>query len=180
MEHRVDLLRAAKDYLAANGKDDDGDGDGKVCDEGKEDGDPRFDILYQQRRLRAPALPFAGSSVIMDALLIVYTVRTAHQAGTWPDDKDGIRQMFDLLELGLRSGAEVLDVESAWDAALTDELMDKARRRYTSLILGSHHVVGRQVSMEEAVGLCRQCRMGGRAHGAKVVLSIDSNDNDED
>ena len=179
MEYRVDLLQAAKDYLvkASDGNDS--------CDEK----DPRFDILYQQQRLRfmcrpnaqrAPALPFAGSGIIDDALPIVYTVRTAHQAGTWPDDEDGIKHMFDLLELGLRSGVEVLDVESAWDAGLTDKLMKQAKERYTSLILGSHHVVGEEVSMDEAIKLYRQCRMDGRAHGAKVVLSINGNDNDED
>ncbi|KAL9185549.1 hypothetical protein ACHAXT_003326 [Thalassiosira profunda] len=178
MEYRVDLLSAAKDYLAK--------GDG-ACEASATD--PRFDVLYQQQRLRAmcrpharraPALPFAGSGMIDDALPVVYTVRTAHQAGTWPDDEAGIKQMFDLLDLGLRSGVEVLDVESAWDAKLTDKLLHKAQQRYTSLILGSHHVVGEEVSLDEAVRLYRQCRMDDRAHGAKVVLSIDGNDNDED
>ena len=147
------------------------------------------DILCQQSMLRslcrphaqrAPSLPFASSDIIDDALPIVYTVRTAHQAGTWPDDESGIERMFDLLDLGLRSGAEVLDVESAWDATLTDKLLSDAEEKYTSLILGSHHVVGTQVSVDDAVGLYRQCRMNDRAHGAKVVLSIDSNENDED
>jgi pentafunctional AROM polypeptide len=179
MEYRVDLLQASKDYLAKMSG-----GDNSCSDK-----DPRFDILYQQQRLRAmcrpnaqraPALPFAGSSIIDDALPLVYTVRTAHQAGTWPDDKDGIKQMFELLDLGLRSGVEVLDIESAWDAALTDKLLKKAKDRYTSLILGSHHVVGEEVSIDEAIQLYRQCRMNGRAHGAKVVLSINGNDNDED
>jgi pentafunctional AROM polypeptide len=59
-------------------------------------------------------------------------------------------------------------------------LLARARGRYTSLILGSHHVVGTEVDMDEAVRLYRQCRMDNRAHGAKVVLSINSNDNDED
>lgn len=129
---------------------------------------------------RAPALPFGGTSVIDDALPIVYTVRTAHQAGTWPDDEHGIQQMFDLLELGLRSGVEVLDVESAWDASLTDKLLSKAQKRYTSLLLGSHHVVGSEVTPEEAVQLFRQCRMNNRAHGGKVVLSINDDSNNKD
>ncbi|KAL7529803.1 hypothetical protein ACHAXR_003172 [Thalassiosira sp. AJA248-18] len=180
MEYCVDLLSAAKDYLAQNDDDD----DDTCSDETK---DP--DIMYQQQRLRAlcrphaqraPVLPFAGSAIIDDALPIVYTVRTAHQAGTWPDDENGINKMFELLELGLRSGAEVLDVESAWDPQLTDKLLTKAEQRYTSQILGSHHVVGTQVSMDEAVQLYRQCRIDGRAHGGKVVLSITSNENDED
>jgi pentafunctional AROM polypeptide len=118
-------------------------------------------------------------SVIDDALPIVYTVRTAHQAGTWPDDDGGIRRMFDLLKLGLRSAAEVLDVESAWDERLTSDLLARARGRCTSLILGNHHVVGTEVDMDEAVRFYRQCRMENRAHG-KVVLSIDSNDNNKD
>jgi len=188
MEYRVDLLDVAKDYLSSDDDDDSVDEGGEVCKSSKENA--RFDILYQQQQLRAlcrpyaqraPSLPVAGGSgIIDDALPIVYTVRTANQAGTWPDDEEGIKAMFDLLELGLRSGVEVLDIESAWDAKLTDKLLAKAQSRYTSLILGSHHVVGTQVSMDEAIELYRQCRMKNRAHGAKVVLSITSNDNDED
>ena len=179
-EYRVDLLAASKDYLAEDAGEDNRDARRRKA---------RFDILYQQQRLRslcrphasrAPALPFAGQGVVDDALPVVYTVRTAHQAGTWPDDDAGIERMFELLDLGLRSGVEVLDVESAWDAGLTDRLLSKARARYTSLILGSHHVVGRQVTEDEAVDLYRQCRMSDRAHGTKVVLSIDSNEDDED
>jgi pentafunctional AROM polypeptide len=187
MEYRVDLLEAAKEYRSKSsprGGEEEEEEDGSSSSR-----DPRFDILYQQQRLRAlcrpharraPALPFAGSGIIDDALPIVYTVRTAHQAGTWPDDDDGIGEMFDLLDLGLRSAAEVLDVESAWDDRLTSGLLTRARERYTSLILGSHHVVGTEVAMEEAVRLFRQCRMDNRAHAAKVVLSINSNENDED
>jgi len=187
MEYRVDLLDVAKDYLS--GDDDGEDKGGEVCKASSKE-NARFDILYQQQQLRAlcrpyaqraPSLPVAGGSgIIDDALPIVYTVRTANQAGTWPDDEEGIKAMFDVLELGLRSGVEVLDIESAWDADLTDKLLAKAQSRYTSLILGSHHVVGTQVSMDEAVELYRQCRMKNRAHGAKVVLSITSNENDED
>eukprot|EP01082_Thalassiosira_pseudonana_P002877 g2672.t1 g2672 contig12:582655-585354(+) len=181
MEYRVDLLASAKEYLAQSSEDG-------TCDEDA-GSDPRFDILYQQQLLRAlcrphaqraPALPFAGSGIIDDALPIVYTVRTAHQAGTWPDDENGIQQMFELLDLGLRSGAEVLDVESAWDAMRTDKLLTKAEQRYTSQILGSHHVVGSEVTMDEAVQLFRQCRINNRAHGGKVVLSILDNENDKD
>lgn len=170
MEYRVDLLDAAKEYSAG-------------------DTSKRFDVMYQAQQLRSmckphaqrsPALPLAGASIIDDAFPIVYTVRTAGQAGTWPDDPEGISKMFDLLELGLRSGVECLDVESAWDPDRTTELMNEAQDRYTSLILGSHHVVGRQPSLDESVSLFRQCRIQDRAHGAKVVLSILENDNGED
>ena len=148
--------------------------------------DSRFDLLYGMQLLRrycrphavrVPALPFGGQ-VLEDVVPIVYTVRTAHQAGTYPDDERGIARMFEMLEWGLRGGVEVLDVESAWDSDRTAALLDRAEERYASQILGSHHVVGKEVSTEEAVELFEQCAMNGRAHGAKVVLSIDSEDKD--
>ena len=188
MEYRVDLLDCATQYRNTKStsleEQDDTNSTSNQMNK-----DPRFDILYQQQRLRhmcrphakrAPALPFATAFIIDDALPIVYTVRTANQAGTWPDDADSIKQMFNLLELGLRSGVEILDVESAWDASLTDRLLTLAEKRYTSLILGSHHVVGSEVTPDEAVNLFRQCRINNRAHGAKVVLSIEDDSNNKD
>jgi pentafunctional AROM polypeptide len=86
--------------------------------------------------------------------------------------------MFNMLKWGLRSGVEVLDVESAWDPSKTDALLDLAERRYSSQILGSHHVVGKEIELEDAVELFENCALDGRAHGAKVVLSIDSGDKD--
>ena len=143
--------------------------------------DDRFELLYSLQKVRemcrphavrAPMLPIMGR-VIEDSLPVVYTVRTAHQAGTYPDDSEGIAKMFNLLEMGLRAGVEVLDVEQAWDKEKRNDLLTKAEDRYSSQILGSHHVVGGQVSTEEAVTLYRQCSLNGRAHGAKVVLSIE-------
>jgi shikimate dehydrogenase/3-dehydroquinate dehydratase type I len=148
--------------------------------------DSRFDVIYGLQLLRrfcrphvvrVPALPFAGT-ILEDVMPIVFTVRTKNQAGTYPDDQLGIDQMFKLLEWGLRGGVEVLDVESAWDPVKTSNLLNKAEHRYSSQILGSHHIVGKEVTIEDAVELFVQCAMGGRAHGAKVVLSIDSEDND--
>jgi len=142
--------------------------------------DSRFDLIYGMQLLRrycrnhvvrVPALPFFGQ-VLEDVMPIVYTVRTRNQAGTYPDDEDGIAKMFDLLAWGLRGGVEVLDVESAWDAEKTDALLSLAETRYSSQILGSHHVVGEEISSEEAVRLFQQCALNDRAHGAKVVLSI--------
>jgi len=146
----------------------------------------RFDLLYGMQLLRRysrqyvtrnPALPFVGQ-VIEDAMPIVYTVRTQNQAGTFPDDEEGIAKMFDMLAWGLRGGVEVLDVESAWDPIKTSDLLDKAEKRYASQILGSHHVVDKPLSLEDAVALFQQCALGGRAHGAKVVLSIETDAHD--
>jgi shikimate dehydrogenase/3-dehydroquinate dehydratase type I len=150
--------------------------------------DSRFDLIYGMQLLRrycrpnvvrVPALPAFGALQVMeDVMPIVYTVRTQNQAGTYPDDPAGIDQMFNLLDWGLRGGVEVLDVESAWDADKTNALLTKAERRYASQILGSHHVVGQEVSIKEAVGLFQNCALDGRAHGAKVVLSIKTSDKD--
>jgi pentafunctional AROM polypeptide len=148
--------------------------------------DNRFELIYGMQLLRrycrshvtrVPALPFVGQ-VLDDVMPIVYTVRTRNQAGTYPDDENGISKMFELLEWGLRAGVEVLDVESAWDKDKTTALLSLAEERYASQILGSHHVVGKEVSPEEAVRLFQQCALDGRAHGAKVVLSIESKEKD--
>jgi shikimate-5-dehydrogenase/3-dehydroquinate dehydratase type I len=156
--------------------------------------DSRFDLLYSMQLLRCYCRPHvvrvAGlplplgltirqrEQIMEDVMPIVYTVRTQNQAGTYPDDEAGIAKMFDLLQWGLRGGVEVLDVESAWDAAKTNALLEKARERYASFILGSHHVVGTVISTEEAVDLFVQCALDGRAHGAKVVLTIDDENKD--
>mmetsp|Transcript_7870 Transcript_7870/g.10319 ORF Transcript_7870/g.10319 Transcript_7870/m.10319 type:complete len:850 (-) Transcript_7870:34-2583(-) len=148
--------------------------------------DSRFDVIYGMQLLRSycrpnavrvPGLPLAGG-VLEDVFPIVYTVRTQNQAGTYPDDEAGIERMFQMLEWGLRSGVEVLDVESAWDFVLTNRLLNMAESRYSSQILGSHHVVNEEVTTEDAVLLFEQCALNGRAHGAKVVLSIESEEKD--
>jgi 3-dehydroquinate dehydratase type I len=122
--------------------------------------------------------PGSSGQVLEDVMPIVYTVRTKNQAGTYPDDEAGISNMFTLLEWGLRAGVEVLDVESAWNPDATDALLDKTEKRYSSQILGSHHIVGREVTTEDAVLLFEQCELSGRAHGAKVVLSVESDEKD--
>mmetsp|Transcript_18281 Transcript_18281/g.28233 ORF Transcript_18281/g.28233 Transcript_18281/m.28233 type:complete len:833 (+) Transcript_18281:128-2626(+) len=148
--------------------------------------DDRFDLIYSAQLLRkyckpyairAPGLPFKGK-VLDDVMPIVYTVRTQSQIGTYPDDEAGISKMFELLEWGLRSGVEVLDVESAHDPAKTDALLTRAEQRHASMILGSEHIAPQEISTEEAVDKFLQCGMGGRAHGTKVVLSIENEERD--
>eukprot|EP00594_Rhizosolenia_setigera_P016610 CAMPEP_0178968120 /NCGR_PEP_ID=MMETSP0789-20121207/18022_1 /TAXON_ID=3005 /ORGANISM="Rhizosolenia setigera, Strain CCMP 1694" /LENGTH=847 /DNA_ID=CAMNT_0020653903 /DNA_START=134 /DNA_END=2677 /DNA_ORIENTATION=- len=149
--------------------------------------DDRHAILHSQFKLRsmcrpyatrAPALPF-GTTVIDDALPVVFTVRTAGQAGTYPDKTpEDIVSMFKLLRLGIRGASEVMDIESAWDKTLTNNLLQELEEKYSCLILGSHHVVPEEVSLEEAVKLFHQCEFNGRAHGTKVVLSIQDSEKD--
>lgn len=149
--------------------------------------DDRFELLHSLQKIRemcrshatrAPMLPLYGE-VMDDSLPVVYTVRTANQAGTYPDDEEGIAKMFDILELGLRGGVEVLDIESAWDAVKTDGILSQVEDRYATQILGSHHVVGKKVSDDEAIQINRRCALDGRAHGAKVVLSIEDEKDDQ-
>lgn len=142
----------------------------------------RFAVLHGMQTLRrycreaVTRVPLLGDR-LEDVMPMVYTVRTSEQAGTFDAHADEAG-MFERLEWGLRGGVEVLDVESAWDEQKTDHLLHLAETRYASQILGSHHVVGETVSTEEAVGLFQQCAMDGRAHAAKVVLSIDKEDDD--
>jgi len=148
--------------------------------------DDRFETIYGQQTLRRYCRPHAkraaglplGSLVLDDVMPTVYTVRTQNQAGTYPDDEEGITKMFHMLEWGLRSGVEVLDVESAWDPIKTNRLLATAKARHSTQILGSHHVVGRETSLEQAVELFMNCALDGRAHGAKVVLSTESDEKD--
>eukprot|EP00560_Eucampia_antarctica_P005645 CAMPEP_0197835498 /NCGR_PEP_ID=MMETSP1437-20131217/25925_1 /TAXON_ID=49252 ORGANISM="Eucampia antarctica, Strain CCMP1452" /NCGR_SAMPLE_ID=MMETSP1437 /ASSEMBLY_ACC=CAM_ASM_001096 /LENGTH=900 /DNA_ID=CAMNT_0043440977 /DNA_START=128 /DNA_END=2833 /DNA_ORIENTATION=+ len=169
----VDSMEFRADLLKCTGRGEDND---------------RFELLYQQQLLRhmcrpyairAPALPeYQNSAVIANSMPIVYTVRTQHQAGTWPDEtEEDIQQMFDLLYLGLRTGVEVLDVESAWDKTKTNELLIAARDNYApTSILGSHHVVGKAITTKEAVDIYHRCTLDGQVQGAKVVLSMGKND----
>jgi len=149
--------------------------------------DDPFQVLYDMQKvrqlcrphaIRAPVLPGPNGSVLSDVIPVVYTVRTAHQAGTYPDDPPGISKMFDLLHLGLRAGVEVLDVESAWDPSRTDALLRSTQQRYSSQILGSHHVVNTPVSTDTAVDLFRACALDGRADATKVVLSMEEGGDD--
>jgi pentafunctional AROM polypeptide len=86
--------------------------------------------------------------------------------------------MFELLSLGLRTGVEVVDVEALWDPNQTNHLLTQAEERYSSLMLGSHHVVGHAVDTEQAVEIFEKCALNGRSHGVKVVLSIETEDQD--
>mmetsp|Transcript_8195 Transcript_8195/g.10044 ORF Transcript_8195/g.10044 Transcript_8195/m.10044 type:complete len:873 (-) Transcript_8195:325-2943(-) len=147
--------------------------------------DDRFEVLYSLQSLRkycrdhairAPGLPF-GKEVMDDVLPMVYTVRTKDQAGSWPDkSREDIERMFSLLKLGLRNGVEVLDVESSWDKDLTDDLLSLSEN-YSTCILGSYHLL-QPTSLEHTIQLFHQCALSGRAHGAKLVLTIDDKAHD--
>lgn len=65
---------------------------------------------------------------------ILYTVRTQAQGGRFPDNKP--QELANLVNLGLKTGVELLDVELTYPAELVSSV--GASRGYTKL-LGSHH-----------------------------------------
>ena len=107
------------------------------------------------------------------------------------------------IELGLRSGMEVLDIEAAWRPQ-NRRLVELARKRYPqTVLLGSHHVVGgcfsftlftlyfidisiiyynnqgKKSTDEEALQHYHSCHLDDDADAVKVVLSLDDNDKDD-
>ncbi len=67
-------------------------------------------------------------------LPIVFTVRTVSQGGYFPDKEQGL--LFELLELGIRLGAEYIDVEITSPHPSINRL---ATNKGSSLILASYH-----------------------------------------
>ncbi|KAF7419399.1 3-dehydroquinate dehydratase (3-dehydroquinase) [Pleurotus ostreatus] len=67
-------------------------------------------------------------------LPIVFTVRTASQGGSFPDNADD--EAFELLNLGLRMGVEYIDVETSWP---TKRIQGLVSRTGFSQIIASWH-----------------------------------------
>ena len=139
----------------------------------------RWSVLHEVQMIRFAASGVDGKFMrgisdvdLPKAVPIVYTVRSCGQAGTWPNSKDGIAEMFELLELGLRSGSEVLDIEANWDQSLVTDLCSKAiDNKYNTFLMGSYHAVDGIPTPEESEAFAEMCTLGDRAHCAKLVLS---------
>ncbi|GMH93445.1 hypothetical protein TL16_g12631 [Triparma laevis f. inornata] len=114
-----------------------------------------------------------GRRIMEDVLPVVFTVRTRNQAGTYEDDEVGIGKMVELLEIGLRGGAEILDVEATWGESAWGELIKKAKSKSKSLILGSHHVPHEVIGDLEAQKWAEVCEMNGEADAIKLILSCE-------
>jgi len=161
------------------------------------DPNDRFTTLREQQTLRllsrdsprAPAVitatPYDGtgpgsmqSTILTSSLPIVYTVRTANQAGTYPDSPASIAKMFEILHLGLRAGVEILDVEAAWGEEHWAPLLRVNRLVYNkkTSILGSHHVPDRMINDTEASALAIMTSLDGQADAVKLILSADTPD----
>lgn len=100
----------------------------------------RVDLLRQSDAQAAgvPSITYVSKQLSMLRLVttlpIVYSVRSKDQGGSFPSDNaDGYQR---LVELGLRSGCEFVDVEMAWPASVLESL---TRSKYNSHILASWH-----------------------------------------
>jgi len=132
----------------------------------------RWTVLHQMQSIRS----LTKAHVVRGDLHmpIVFTVRSMGQAGKWPNDEAGIAAMYEMLEVGLRGGCEVLDVEANWGEKFIGKLLNHHKNaKHATLLLGSFHVVGgeAQINTEEGEKYARMCSLQGSAHCAKLVLS---------
>jgi len=101
----------------------------------------RVDLLSPSSPIKVPNTPSIEYVTQQLALLryftnlpIVYTVRTAGQGGAFPDGSED--HLFDLLDIGLRLGAEYIDVETTLPRVRIQKL---ANRKESSKIIASYH-----------------------------------------
>lgn len=100
----------------------------------------RVDLLRQNeaQQVGVPSITYVAKQLSMLRLVttlpVVYSVRSKDQGGAFPSDvAKGYQQ---LVELGLRSGCEFVDLEMAWPASVLDGV---ARSKQNSHILASWH-----------------------------------------
>lgn len=98
----------------------------------------RVDLLREAKAGAFPSITYVAKQLSMLRLVttlpIVYSVRSKDQGGAFPSDQaDAYRQ---LVELGLRSGCEYVDVEMAWPALVLESL---TQQKGQSQILASWH-----------------------------------------
>ena len=101
----------------------------------------RVDLLSPSGPTKAPNAPSIKYVTQQLALLrhftnlpIVYTVRTVGQGGAFPDGSED--HLFDLLDAGLRLGAEYIDVEITLPHVRIQKL---AKRKGSSKLIASYH-----------------------------------------
>ena len=85
------------------------------------------------------------------SLPIIYTVRSKRQGGAFEGSSE---EHCSLLQLGLRSGCELLDVEADLPAELKNNVYAK---RGNALIISSHHAVESMASRSEIQTMFRNC-----------------------
>lgn len=101
----------------------------------------------------------------LSQLPIIFTVRSKHQGGSFPDGAE--KQMFDLLQLGVRLGCEFVDVETCWSRQARDKIVANRGR---SAIISSYHAVQAPSSESDVKAIFRECYARGQVQVVKVVV----------
>ncbi|KAJ1917408.1 3-dehydroquinate dehydratase (3-dehydroquinase) [Mycoemilia scoparia] len=102
-------------------------------------------------------------------LPVIFTVRTNDQGGIFPADKVQSR-MFDLLELGIRTGCEYVDVELGWDPIRTERVSQNKGR---SLIIASYHdVTGKKLKWGHTEFAAEQLAQARRYGDIAKLISV--------
>ena len=98
-------------------------------------------------------------------LPILFTIRSKEQGGAFTG---GFEQYLALNELGLRAGADWIDLEASRDCAAMQAFCRKARGCGVRLV-GSHHELGGMPPTTEIVKRFEETALSGMAHVAKFV-----------
>lgn len=99
---------------------------------------------------------------------VLYTVRTKEHGGAFDRSED---EYFQLVHLGHKLGAEMLDVECTWSPENVKRVVSLPGR---GPLIGSFHDFHRMPPREELRRLFTQCCLGGAAAVAKVVVKPES------
>lgn len=97
-------------------------------------------------------------------LPIIYTARSKDQGGGFDQNEN---LMFDLLQFGLRSGCEFVDMECCWSFDARERLIQAKR---SSAIIASYHAVQEPVSESEIRQIFIDCYHNNRVDIVKVVV----------
>jgi pentafunctional AROM polypeptide len=101
----------------------------------------------------------------LSPLPVIFTVRSQHQGGSFPDGAED--KMFELLQLGVRLGCEFVDVETCWSQQARKQIV---ARRGRSAVISSYHAVQAPSSEADVKGIFRECYANGRVQIVKVVV----------
>ncbi|CAE8709574.1 unnamed protein product, partial [Polarella glacialis] len=95
---------------------------------------------------------------------LLYTIRSTEHGGKFSGSE---KEYFELNQLGLTVGVELLDLECTWDSS---KINDFVSRKGSTLLVGSYHNFDRMPDRAELAETFRRCSLGGRAAAAKVVV----------
>lgn len=137
----------------------------------------RVDLLSPDGKTpSSPTVPSVSFVAVQLAALrqlsnlpIVFTVRTQSQGGMCPDDAES--EIFELLELGVKSGCEYIDLEIRWSPARLQTFVD---RKQSSQILCSWHDMSGALKWDGAEVVQRYTTASKYGDIVKIVSKAES------